>query len=92
MSTPISAIALVFLTTIAIGLRVYHKAENKTVADLALFLVLSLVTYYVHGVFNNFLETEKLAVPFWGLTAMIVALDIYYPKKKLIKEENDNNK
>ncbi len=86
------AVFLVFLTTVAIGLRVYHKAENKTVADLALFLVLSLVTYYVHGVFNNFLETEKLAVPFWGLTAMITALDIYYPKKKLIKEENDNNK
>lgn len=74
------AVFAVFLTTVAIGLRVYHKAESKTVANLALFLVLSLVTYYVHGVFNNFLETEKLAVPFWGLTAMIVALDIYYPK------------
>jgi O-antigen ligase len=86
------AVFLVFLTTVAIGLKVYHKAESKTVAELALFLVLSLVTYYVHGVFNNFLETEKLAVPFWGLTAMIVALDVYYPKKELLKEENDNNK
>lgn len=86
------AVLILYLTTVCIGLRVYHKAEDKAVADLALFLVLSLVTYYVHGVFNNFLETEKLAVPFWGLTAMIVALDIYYPKKnkenKLIDNKN----
>ena len=86
------AVLILYLTTVYIGLRVYHKAEDKAVADLALFLVLSLVTYYVHGVFNNFLETEKLAVPFWGLTAMIVALDIYYPKKteenKLIDNKN----
>ncbi|MEE0266804.1 MAG: O-antigen ligase family protein [Bacteroidales bacterium] len=88
------AVFILYLTTVFIGLRVYHKAEDKAVADLALFLVLSLVTYYVHGVFNNFLETEKLAVPFWGLTAMIVALDIYYPKKKienkLIDNKNEN--
>lgn len=86
------AVLILYLTTVCIGLKVYHKAEDKAVADLALFLVLSLVTYYVHGVFNNFLETEKLAVPFWGLTAMIVALDIYYPKKnkenKLIDNKN----
>lgn len=86
------AVLVLYLTTVCIGLKVYHKAEDKAVADLALFLVLSLVTYYVHGVFNNFLETEKLAVPFWGLTAMIVALDIYYPKKteenKLIDNKN----
>lgn len=88
------AVLILYLTTVCIGLKVYHKAEDKAVADLALFLVLSLVTYYVHGVFNNFLETEKLAVPFWGLTAMIVALDIYYPKKnkenKLIDNKNKN--
>lgn len=83
-------VLLVFLTTVVIGLRVYNKAEDKAVSDLALFLVMSLVTYYTHGVFNNFLETEKLAVPFWGLTAMIVALDIYYPKKRV--EIIDNNK
>ncbi len=84
------SVLLVFLTTVVIGLRVYNKAEDKAVSDLALFLVMSLVTYYTHGVFNNFLETEKLAVPFWGLTAMIVALDIYYPKKRV--EIIDNNK
>jgi hypothetical protein len=27
---------------------------------------------------NNFLNTDKASVPFWGLVAIIVALDLYY--------------
>jgi len=36
-----------------------------------------LITYYAHGLMNNFLDTDKASVPFWGFTAMIVALDFY---------------
>ena len=42
---------------------------------------LSLLTYYIHGFFNNFLDTDKLSVPFWAFTAVIVALDVYSEKK-----------
>ena len=47
---------------------------------MALAFTLSLLTYYIHGVFNNFLDTDKLSVPFWAFTAVIVALDIYSEK------------
>jgi hypothetical protein len=43
--------------------------------------LVGLVTYYFHGFLNNFLDTDKLSVPFWGFTAMIVALDIYSRKQ-----------
>ena len=46
----------------------------------ALAFTLSLLTYYVHGVFNNFLDTDKLSVPFWAFTAVVVALDLYSKK------------
>jgi len=42
--------------------------------------LLGLVTYYVHGVMNNFLDTDKASVPFWGFTAVIVVLDLYSRK------------
>ena len=45
-------------------------------------LTLALLTYYIHGVFNNFLDTDKLSVPFWGFTAVIVALDVYSETKE----------
>jgi hypothetical protein len=32
---------------------------------------------------NDFLDTDKASVPFWGFIAILVALDLYYlPKKK----------
>jgi hypothetical protein len=36
----------------------------------------------VHGVFNNSLDTDKLSVPFWAFTAVVVALDLYSEKRE----------
>ena len=48
--------------------------SNRILARGAL---LGLVTYWVHGVLNYFLDTEKASVPFWGFIAILVALQIY---------------
>ena len=74
-------VVVVFMSTFATGVRVYRTAEDKTEANMALAFTLSLLTYYVHGVFNNFLDTDKLSVPFWGFTAVVAALDIYSAKR-----------
>ena len=67
----------IFLITFATGVRIYRSDADSKIRNLALALTLSLLTYYVHGVFNNFLDTDKLSVPFWGFTAAIVALDVF---------------
>lgn len=72
----VALVAILFLTTFATGVRVYRTAKDPHTARMALAFTLSLLTYYIHGVFNNFLDTDKLSVPFWGFTAVIVALDI----------------
>ena len=74
----------IFILTFITGVKVYRKAEDKSIAVLALYLTLALLTYYIHGVFNNFLNDDKLAIPFWAFTATIVALDIFYPKKSFV--------
>lgn len=76
----VALVALLFLTTFATGVRVYRTAKDPHTARMALAFTLSLLTYYIHGVFNNFLDTDKLSVPFWGFTAVIVALDVYNEK------------
>ena len=73
-------VVALFLTTFATGVRVYRTAKDPAVARTALAFTLSLLTYYVHGVFNNFLDTDKLSVPFWAFTAVVVALDLYSEK------------
>ena len=74
-------VVALFLTTFATGVRVYRTALDPEVRHMALAFTLSLLTYYIHGVFNNFLDTDKLSVPFWAFTAAVVALDIYNKKK-----------
>jgi O-antigen ligase len=69
---------LIVIVTIYTGLRVYNKTKNKDIRLLSLIFTLSLITYYFHGFLNNFLDTDKAAVPFWGFTAILVALDVYH--------------
>ena len=77
----VALVIALFMTTFATGVRVYRTARDRQVANMALAFTLSLLTYYIHGVFNNFLDTDKLSVPFWAFTAVVVALDVYSEKK-----------
>lgn len=71
----------VFGFTFVTGVRVYRTAANPLAGRAALAFAVSLVTYYIHGLFNNFLDTDKLSVPFWAMTAAVVAIDLYTPKR-----------
>jgi O-antigen ligase len=76
---------VIIITTLITGFRVYRKAERGFIKTLSLTLMLGLITYYIHGVMNNFLDTDKASALFWGYTAMLVAMDIYHtnPDPKL---------
>ena len=58
------------------GFRVVYNAKDKAQKTLAVLLITGLTTYFVHGFLNNFLDTDKLSVPFWGFIAALVYLDI----------------
>jgi putative inorganic carbon (HCO3(-)) transporter len=68
----------IIVTTIITGIKVYYKSKNRELRILALSSLLGLITYYIHGFLNNFLDTDKASVPFWGFTAIIVAADLFY--------------
>lgn len=77
----VSILSLIVLILIT-GIRVYRKAKNKEIRLFSLLSVLALVTYFIHGLLNNFLDTDKASVPFWGFFAMIVAMDLYHKDKE----------
>ncbi len=78
----LSVLAL-FGYAVYLGLMLYHRAEDKEDRVLSLIITLGLITYFVHGFLNNFLDTDKLSVPVWGFMAILVALDVYHSHKKL---------
>ena len=80
-------IAVLLLMTVVIytAIHAYTRATDKRLKTIIMSALLGLITYYIHGVMNNFLDTDKLSVPFWGFTAIIVAADIYTRKGTEIK-------
>ena len=74
-------IAIVIAVSIT-GLRVYKRADSKEVKLISLVILLGLMSYFAHGLLNNFLDTDKASVPFWGFIGILVSLDLYHTKKK----------
>ncbi|MBK7945428.1 MAG: O-antigen ligase family protein [Flavobacteriales bacterium] len=75
-------LALVLLTAVrAIGL--YHRMPDGVDKRVMTAAFLGLVTYYLHGALNNFLDLDKASVPFWAFTTMIVLFDLKYPKASM---------
>ena len=83
----IFSILLIIGLTLRTGFRVYFRSKSRQVRVLALSVILSLLTYYIHGILNNFLDTDKASALFWGFTAILVALDLKYSGQKLIEPE-----
>lgn len=75
-----------FITIFHTGLKVYKRIDNQELKIIALCALLALVTYFIHGGLNNFLDQDKVAAPFWGFTAMLVVLDCYFlPQNEGVK-------
>lgn len=79
------SVLILIATVIYTGVRAYSRASDKRLKTLVMGALLGLITYYIHGTMNNFLDTDKLSVPFWGFSAMIVAIDIYTKKNSTEK-------
>jgi putative inorganic carbon (hco3(-)) transporter len=69
---------LVIGTTMYTGIRVYISSKKRSIRIFSLAVMVGLVSYYLHGLMNNFLDTDKISALFWGYTAMLVAMDIYH--------------
>jgi len=65
---------------IVTAMRVYRRSRDHEARLLSLSAMLGLITYFIHGIMNNFLDTDKASVPVWGFMAIIVALDLYSVK------------
>ena len=74
------------ITVVYTGLRAYQRAQNKKAKIMVLGATLAFFGYFVHGFLNNFLDTDKLAVPVWSCAALIVVIDLYYSRMDEFKE------
>jgi putative inorganic carbon (hco3(-)) transporter len=81
-------ILTLFILILYYGISTYIRAKDSKIRLLSLTMSLSLITYFIHGALNNFLDTDKLSLPFWASFAVIVVLNSLYMNEK--KRENEN--
>ena len=65
------------LLTMATAFRVIYRTEDRKVKITTLMSLLGLVTYHTHAFLNNYSQYDKIAVPLWTFTAVIVVLDLH---------------
>lgn len=83
-------VLVLVIVTIYSGLKTYQRAKNKKAKILVLGATLAFISYFIHGLLNNFLDTDKLSVPVWGCAALIVAIDLFYADKEEFVEEAES--
>jgi O-antigen ligase len=71
-------VATIFYTSIMVYNRI-PLSDNGT-RILILSMIMALSTYFIHAFLNNFLDTDKAAVPIFGMCAMIIALGLQQQK------------
>ncbi len=64
------------------GIHAYSRTNDKEGRLLLLSAIIGITTYLVHGFLNNFLDTDKVSVPFWAFVAIIVVHDLYTKSEK----------
>ncbi len=79
------ALALWIIVT---GVRNYKRAESRELRWISLSLTLGLTTYLTHGFLNNFLDTDKASVLFWGFMAVLVAIDVFHSSSSSQRQES----
>ncbi|MES2287863.1 MAG: O-antigen ligase family protein [Bacteroidota bacterium] len=77
----------IIITTLFTGFRLYYTINDYETKRLVLVILLGFITYIVHGALNNFLDTDKASVPFWGFIAMLVAIDVFHKNRETEAEE-----
>jgi O-antigen ligase len=78
---------MVIICVIYYAVMLYPRMKNKEHRLYMVNMFLGLITYLIHGLLNNFLDTDKASAPFWGFIAAIVAFEVYH-----LNEESEDEK
>jgi O-antigen ligase len=56
------------------GIRCYYNfsSNDRKNKVFVMGILFALTTYFSHAFLNNYLDTDKAAVPIWGMCAMLI--------------------
>lgn len=82
-------VVVMLFSTLFMGYRLCYTVKDRNLKIITYGVFLGIFTYFVHGFLNNFLDTDKLSVPFWGFMAILVCIDVYHRNEEHTEEGNN---
>ena len=79
------SVILLFGAAIWKGMQIIYRTNDERVKLITIGITLGLITYFVHGFVNDYLERDKAAIPFFAFFAILTAMDLYH-----VKSQNEN--
>ncbi len=79
---------ILIFTVIGIAMRAYYKSKNIVAKKVVMAALLGFVTSVVHGLFNSFLDQDKIASLVFTSMAIIVTVDLSTRENKIADEKN----
>ena len=73
------------------AVNMYYETTHPKRRVWILAIIVSLTSYLIHGIFNNFLDTDKASVAIWSCIAILVALDGLNKKNNSSDSKFENN-
>lgn len=80
-------VVLIFYKSITLYLK--WPVEERETRILILVMCLSLVTYFLHGILNNYLDTDKAAVPVWTFCSAFIGLEMALKRRGIIAKSTN---
>lgn len=82
------AFLLLVILLLKKSLQLLLRCTNNEHYNTCLYLLLGLVTYLIHGLFNNYLDTDKTAFLFFASMALLVQLDLDFKSKIIVPDKH----
>ena len=70
------------------AIKLYYKtpSHENDIKLLIMGIIISLSTYFIHAFLNNYLDTDKAAVPIWAMCAMIIAMSLKANDQSIVQD------
>lgn len=81
-------VVVLLFYTFNFGYRLFKEIKDRDTRILGTGVFLGLVTYFIHGFLNNFLDTDKLSLPFWSFLSIMVCIDLFHKNSGEEKESH----
>lgn len=69
------AFLAILLLSLYYGIQLYREAHQVAIRYWSLGLLLGLMSFFIHTLFNNFSHTDKVVLFFWSFQAALVVLN-----------------